>query len=81
VAIEHDLMMFLKSALYSPMFMSLQLADSHVAGQLTPAIYGANDSGLSDARRVVFDAANSTGLKSAVAVTVFWFIVAPLATS
>jgi hypothetical protein len=81
VAIKYYLMMFLESALYLPMLMSLQLADSHVAGQLTPAICDANDSGLSDARRIVFDAANSTGLKSAVAVTVFWFIVAPLATS
>jgi MFS family permease len=60
----------------SDLFMSMELADGAFAGQLTPAICGARESGVSEAQRIVCDQANSTGLKNAVSVTVLWFIVA-----
>jgi len=60
----------------SDMFMSMQLADSNFASQLTPSICGAKDAVLGEAQRIVCDQANSTGLKNAVSVTVLWFIVA-----
>ncbi|MFT5012135.1 MAG: MFS family permease [Patiriisocius sp.] len=60
----------------SDTFMSLQLAESNFAGQLSPAICGAKESGVSEAQRIVCDEANSSGLKNAVSVTVLWFIVA-----
>jgi hypothetical protein len=60
----------------SDLFMSMELANGAFAGQLTPAICGARESGVSEAQRIVCDQANSTGLKNAVSVTVLWFIVA-----
>ncbi|MEH6570945.1 MAG: MFS transporter [Halioglobus sp.] len=60
----------------SDLFMGLQLADSDFSGQLTPAICGAKESGISEVQRIVCDQANSTGLKYAVSVTVLWLIVA-----
>lgn len=60
----------------SDLFMGTQLAASEFAGQLTPAICGAKESGISEVQRTVCDQANSTGLKYAVSVTVLWFIVA-----
>jgi len=60
----------------SDLFMGLQLADSSHADQLTPAICGAAQSGLSEIQQGICDKASSTGLKNAVSVTVMWFIVA-----
>ena len=60
----------------SDLFMNMQLASSEFAGQLTPAMCMAKDSGITDAQRTVCEQANSTGLKQAMSVTVCWFILA-----
>ena len=60
----------------SDLFMNMQLASSDFAGQLTPAMCMAKDSGITDAQRTVCEQANSTGLKQAMSVTVCWFILA-----
>lgn len=60
----------------SDFFMSQQLAGSELGSQLTPAICKARDSGLTEVQAGVCSAANSTGLKMAMSVTVCWFILA-----
>lgn len=60
----------------SDFFMNLQLSGTEYAGQLTPQLckLGANE--LPQAQVAVCEAANSTGLKQAMALTVCWFILA-----
>lgn len=60
----------------SDFFMSRQLAGTEFAGQLTPALCQARDSGLNEMQQAVCTAANSEGLKYAMSTTVCWFILA-----
>jgi MFS family permease len=60
----------------SDTFMSLQLAGSSFAGELSPALCLAKDSVLNAAQVSVCEQANSTGLKQAMSVTVCWFLIA-----
>ncbi len=60
----------------SDLFMSMALANSEFASELTPAVCLAKDSGLDAARQAVCEQANTDGLKQAMGATVCWFLIA-----
>lgn len=60
----------------SDFFMNQQLTGSEAGASLTPALCKAGDAAFTTAQQAVCAAANSTGLKLAMAVTVSLFVVA-----